>query len=79
MSEETEPEKTVAETMVDELTKIRASLERLERIGISRDLMAIYINKKTRVSMRDIKAVLESQEDFVKSLDTPYRGSKVEK
>jgi len=76
MSEETETEKTVAETMVDELTQIRASLERLELIGISRDLMAIYINKKTRVSMRDIKAVLESQEDFVKSLDKPYREKK---
>jgi len=78
MAEETETEKTVAETMVDELIKIRASLERLERIGISRDLMAIYINKKTRVSMRDIKAVLESQEDFVKSLDKPF-FSNVEK
>jgi len=77
MTEDT-PEKTVAETMVDELILIRASLERLESIGISRDLMAIYINKKTRVSMRDIKAVLDSQEEFVKSLDKPF-FSNVEK
>jgi len=76
MTEETE--KTVAETMVDEMTQIRASLERLERIVISKELMAIYINKKTRVSMRDIKAVLESQADFVKSLDKPF-FSNVEK
>lgn len=38
----------------------------LDKIGISRELMTLYIQKKSKVGMYQIKAVLEAQKDFLR-------------
>lgn len=58
-------EKTAFEMMADDLKTIREALVRLEKTGINSELMVLYIQKKTRMSQKDIKEVLSSQKDFL--------------
>lgn len=63
---QSEKEKTAFEQMSEDLRSIREALERLEKSGISRELMVIYIQKKTRLGAGTVKAVLEAQKTFLK-------------
>lgn len=52
----------------DNLEKISKALEYLRKAGYSRELMEIFINKKTGVSMGQLRAVLDSQQTYFKAI-----------
>lgn len=58
--------KTAFEIMAEDLKLIREALVRLEKTGINSELMTLYIQKKTKLSQRDIKEVLFSQKEFLR-------------
>ena len=62
--------KTVAQIMVEELTKISDSLENLKKIGLPESLIVMYVNRKTRVGVKKIKAVFEAIRDFERQIKT---------
>lgn len=62
--------KTVAQIMVEELTKISDSLENLRKIGLPESLIIMYVNRKTKVGVKKIKAVFEAIRDFERQIKT---------
>ena len=60
--------KTMAEIMVEELTKISTSLENLKKIGLPESLIIMYVNRKTKVGVKKIKAVFEAIRDFERQI-----------
>jgi len=60
--------KTVAEVMLEQLTKIAGCLTSLEKMGLPKDLILIYVQKKTRLPKRDIEAVFDALKDFQKQI-----------
>ena len=59
-------EKSAFERMANDLKIIREALVRLEKTGINSELMVLYIQKKTHLSQRDIKSILDSQKEFLR-------------
>jgi len=51
--------KTVAEVMVTELQKISSALDELRSKGLPMSLIMAYLQKKTHLPQKDIKAVLD--------------------
>lgn len=64
---ETKP-KTVAETMVEQLDKISAALTELRNKGLPESLILAYVQKKTKLSQRDILLVFDALKDLNKEL-----------
>lgn len=64
-------EKTMIEAMAEDLKDIRIAIERLEKMGFSRELMEIYIYKKTSVNLTDVRTVLDTQKNFLEEAFTP--------
>jgi len=60
-----EKEKTSLEQLADDLKAIRKALEHLEKIGLNKELMILYINKKARVGVTAVRAVLDAQKQFL--------------
>lgn len=52
------------EEMKLRLRKIARQMEILGEIGMSTELMAIYLHDKTKIAKRDIKKVLDQQKEF---------------
>jgi len=59
----------------DKITAMRKALERftehykeLKAVGINQEILEAYIAAKTRLSMKSIKAILESQDEFYEKL-----------
>ncbi len=52
----------------DNLEKIARALEHLKKAHYSRELMEIFINKKTGASMGVTRAVLNSQNDYFRAI-----------
>lgn len=63
--------KTVAEVLVEQVTKIAGALDSLQKLGLPRDIIVLYIQKKTRLSQRDIIAVLDALKDFQRQIRLP--------
>jgi len=63
--------KTVAEIMVEQLTKIASALDYLQKVGLPRDIIILYIQKRTRLPQRDIIAVLDALKEFQKQIKVP--------
>ena len=53
------------ERMSEDITKIRDALSSLQKIGITKELMEIYIAHKTHLGHYKIRAVLEAQKEFL--------------
>jgi len=66
MNNDQSQEKTLFEKLVEDLSKIREALERLERSGINQTLMVLYIHDKTKLGKQKIQAVLEAQREFLR-------------
>lgn len=49
-----------------DLEKVGRALETLRRVGISNELMEMYISKKTGIGITQVRAMLYSQKDFFK-------------
>ncbi len=59
----------------DKITEMRKALERfvehykeLREVGINQEILEAYLASKTRLSMKNIKAILESQDEFYENL-----------
>lgn len=51
-----------------QLERVSKALEIMKKSGYNSEVMKIYLNKKTGVSMGNIEAVMRSQEDFFKAI-----------
>ena len=58
----------MAEIMTEELTKISNSLENLRKIGLPESLVIMYVNRKTKVGVKKIKAIFEAIRDFERQI-----------
>ena len=56
------------EEMKLNLRQVARAVELLRDVGISKDLMVSYLYDKTTVSKRDIKTLLDAQDDFFRKL-----------
>ena len=59
----------------DKITAMRNALEKftehykeLREVGINQEILEAYLASKTRLSMKSIKAILESQDEFYNNL-----------
>lgn len=59
---------TVAEVMVRELTSIAHSLDQLKASGMPETIIMAYVQKKTKLSQRDINLVFSALKDLNKEL-----------
>lgn len=59
---------TVAENMISQLTRIADSLDNLRKQGLPETLVMAYVQKKTKLSQRDIKLVFDALRDMNKEL-----------
>jgi len=57
----------------DNLEKIARALEYLKKANYSRELMEIFMNKKTGVPITHVRAVLSSQEDYFRAIGVKIR------
>lgn len=55
---------TVAEQMVSSLQKISSALDELKSKGLPETLIFAYLQKKTHLSQRDIRLVLDGLRDL---------------
>lgn len=60
-----EKEKSPFEQMAEDISMIKTALDTLHKLGITKELMTIYIKHKTRLPTFKINAVLEAQKDFL--------------
>jgi hypothetical protein len=60
--------KSVGEEMLQQIEKISTALDYLTKKGLPESLLILWIQKKTRLSQRDIKAVL----DALKGIHTEF-------
>lgn len=61
--------KTVGEEMLDQIKKISDALDFLTKKGLPESLLILWIQKKTHLSQKDIKAVL----DALKGIDAEFK------
>ena len=71
--EEISEESTVLIQMSEDLRKIREALVSLEKSGIAMEVLEIYIQRKTRMNLRDVRNVLAAEKDFFKKALKPAR------
>jgi hypothetical protein len=67
MEKKKEEEKTSFEQMAEDIKQIRNALNRLNNLGISRELMSIYICHKTKMGRYKVDAVLDAQKEFLRN------------
>ena len=68
-----EARKTLAEQLVENVVKIREALEELSKSGISEELLILYVQQKTKLNKRDIRAVLEAVKSFSREMLAPAK------
>jgi hypothetical protein len=57
---QTQASPTVAEVMAENLQKIANALDELTKIPLPKELIILYVQKKTRLSKKDIEAVFDA-------------------
>lgn len=50
------------------LEKFTENYKELRSVGINQEILEAYLASKTRLSMKSIKAILESQDEFYEKL-----------
>jgi len=58
-------EESAFERMAKDIDVIRKALENLKRLGITKELMTIYICHKTKLGRYKVESVLSAQQDFL--------------
>ena len=62
---EVKKENTAFEQMAEDISMIKKALQALDKLGISRELMTIYITHKTHLGRYKVESVLEAQRQFL--------------
>lgn len=57
---------SIAEIMADNLGKIADALNQLRSVPLPKELIYLYVQKKTRLSHRDIESVFDAVEELNK-------------
>jgi vacuolar-type H+-ATPase subunit C/Vma6 len=65
MPKEEEEKESSFERMAKDIQQIRNALRTLSKLGITRELMEIYIAHKTKLGRYKIRAVLDAQKEFL--------------
>jgi hypothetical protein len=60
-------EESAFERMAKDIEKIRSALQSLDKLGISSELMTIYICHKTKMGRYKVNAVLDAQKEFLEN------------
>jgi len=68
--------KTMGEELLDQFKKISEALELLTKKGLPESLLILWINKKTHLPQKDIKAVLDALKSIQKEFTTPITEHK---
>lgn len=68
MSEPETP--TYAEIMVSQLSKISDALNELRSLPLPKELIMLYVQKRTKLPKRDIDAVFDAIEELNKKVKT---------
>lgn len=58
------PETTYAEIMVSQLSKISDALNELRALPLPKELIMLYVQKRTKLAKRDITAVFDAIEEL---------------
>jgi hypothetical protein len=66
---------TVMMQMAEDLRQIKTSLKNLEKMGISRELMELFIQKEVgrKVNITTIRTVLDAQKKFFDETSKPAK------
>lgn len=62
--------KTYAEEMAENLGKIADALAKLQALPLPRELIILYVQKRTRLGRRDIEAVFNAVDELNKKVKT---------
>lgn len=68
-----EEQTTYIQKMSEDMQKIREAMELLSRYGISRDLMIMYIQQKTKLGKGVVTMVLDLQKEFLNEAFKPVK------
>lgn len=60
-------EESPFEQMANDINTIRKAFENLAKLGISKELMTIYICHKTKLGRYKVESVLSAQQEFLNS------------
>lgn len=71
MSKEMSEPKTVGMELLQQISKISEALQILTQKGLPESLIVLWIQKKTRLPQRDIRAVLDALKEIKKEFDKP--------
>ncbi|MEM2567312.1 MAG: hypothetical protein QXH20_02430 [Candidatus Bathyarchaeia archaeon] len=63
--------KTVGEALLDQISKISDALTKLQQQGLPKELLVLWIHKKTRLPQREIRAILEALQEINKEFQKP--------
>lgn len=63
--------KSVGEEMLDQIKKISDALDFLTKKGLPESLLILWIQKKTHMAQKDIKAVLDALKGIEKEFSKP--------
>ncbi len=66
-TEQTQTPPTVAEVMAENLQKIADALDELTKVPLPRELIILYVQKKTRLNKKDIEAVFDAIKELNKT------------
>ncbi len=55
-------------TLSNRLKEIKEKFEALEKLGIDKDILVIYIQNKTRLSKGDVLKMIKAQNEFYHKL-----------
>jgi hypothetical protein len=66
---------TVAEAMITQMQKISGALDTITKMGLPESLIILYVQKKTHLSQKDIKAVFDALRDFNKQIKLPQEAA----
>ena len=69
----TEDQVTYIQKMSEDMQKIREAMELLSKYGISRDLMIMYIQQKTKLGKGVVTMVLDLQKEFLNEAFKPVK------
>ena len=62
---------TIGDELVTQVRKIATAMEELKEKGLPRDILILWIHKKTKLAHRDIIAVLDALASIRKEFEQP--------